>query len=74
MQAFEEASGRKVKYEVKPRRPGDAAAVWAATETAEKVQSLPTRRLSFSLLAPSGTWHAMPAAHGFSGQVLVRTV
>lgn len=38
MQAFEEASGRKVKCEVKPRRPGDAAAVWAATETAEKVQ------------------------------------
>ena len=37
VQAFEEASGRKVKYEIKPRRPGDAAAVWAATETAEKV-------------------------------------
>lgn len=37
MQAFEEASGRTVKYEIKPRRPGDAAAVWAATETAEQV-------------------------------------
>ena len=37
MQAFEEASGREVKYNIKPRRPGDAAAVWAATETAEKV-------------------------------------
>ena len=37
VQAFEEASGRRVKYEIKPRRPGDAAAVWAATETAEKV-------------------------------------
>ena len=40
-QAFEEASGKEVKYQIKPRRPGDAAAVWAATETAEKVPSVP---------------------------------
>lgn len=36
-QAFESASGRTVKYNIKLRRDGDAAAVWAATETAEKV-------------------------------------
>lgn len=36
-QAFEEASGRKCKYKIAPRRGGDATAVWAATETAEKV-------------------------------------
>lgn len=36
-QAFEEASGKQCKYKVAPRRGGDATAVWAATETAEKV-------------------------------------
>lgn len=35
-QAFEEASGLKVKTKLVGRRPGDAAAVWAATETAER--------------------------------------
>lgn len=36
-QAFEEASGKKCRYKVAPRRGGDATAVWAATETAEQV-------------------------------------
>jgi UDP-glucose 4-epimerase len=39
LQAFEEASGKKCRYKVAPRRGGDATAVWAATETAEKVGS-----------------------------------
>lgn len=34
--AFEEASGLKVKMNLTDRRPGDAEAVWAATDTAEK--------------------------------------
>jgi len=34
--AFEEASGLKVPLNLTDRRPGDAKAVWAATETAEK--------------------------------------
>ncbi|PSC71614.1 UDP-glucose 4-epimerase [Micractinium conductrix] len=34
--AFEEASGLKVNLNLTDRRPGDAQAVWAATETAEK--------------------------------------
>jgi UDP-glucose 4-epimerase len=29
VKAFEKASGRKVPYAVKPRRPGDIAEVWA---------------------------------------------
>ena len=33
--AFEEASGLKVNCNLTDRRPGDAQAVWAATETAE---------------------------------------
>jgi UDP-glucose 4-epimerase len=37
VKAFEDASGKKCKYKVVPRRGGDATAVWAATETAEKV-------------------------------------
>jgi hypothetical protein len=35
-QAFEAASGLKVNTNLTDRRPGDAQAVWAATETAEK--------------------------------------
>ena len=34
--AFEEASGLKVNVNLTGRRPGDAEAVWAATETAER--------------------------------------
>ena len=34
--AFEEASGLKVKLNLTERRAGDAEAVWAATDTAEK--------------------------------------
>ena len=34
--AFEAASGLKVNLNLTDRRPGDAQAVWAATETAEK--------------------------------------
>ncbi len=37
MQAFEKASGKKVNTKLVARRPGDAEAVWAATETADKV-------------------------------------
>lgn len=35
-QAFEAASGLKVNMNITNRRPGDAEAVWAATEFAEK--------------------------------------
>lgn len=36
MQGFEAASGLKVKTKLVGRRPGDAEAVWAATDTAER--------------------------------------
>ena len=36
-QAFEKASGKKVNTKLVGRRPGDAEAVWAATDTADKV-------------------------------------
>lgn len=36
VKAFEEASGLEVPLNLTDRRPGDAEAVWAATETAEK--------------------------------------
>ena len=37
LQAFEAASGEEVKHKLVPRRAGDSVAVWAATETAERV-------------------------------------
>lgn len=37
LQAFEKASGKKVAVKLADRRPGDAEAVWAATDTAEQV-------------------------------------
>jgi UDP-glucose 4-epimerase len=43
VQAFEEASGKKCRYKIVPRRGGDATAVWAATETAAKVGSCAAR-------------------------------
>lgn len=36
IKAFEEASGRKVPWQAAERRPGDAEAVWASPELAEK--------------------------------------
>ena len=36
LQAFEKASGKECKHKLVPRRGGDAQAVWAATEVAEK--------------------------------------
>lgn len=36
LQGFEAASGLKVKTKLVGRRPGDAEAVWAATDTAER--------------------------------------
>jgi len=47
-QAFEEASGKQCKYKVVPRRGGDATAVWAATETAEKVTACESICMQFS--------------------------
>jgi UDP-glucose 4-epimerase len=34
VKAFEQASGRPVPYDIKPRRPGDIAAFYAATAEA----------------------------------------
>ena len=38
LQAFEKASGKKVAVKLVDRRPGDAEAVWAATNTAQQVR------------------------------------
>ena len=35
--AFEKASGKKVKYQIKPRRPGDIAECYANPEKAKKI-------------------------------------
>jgi UDP-glucose 4-epimerase len=37
VRAFERASGRRVPYEIKPRRPGDIDAYYAATDYAERL-------------------------------------
>ena len=36
VKAFEQASGKKVPYDIRPRRPGDVAACYAATDLAAK--------------------------------------
>ena len=52
VQAFEEASGKKVNYKLCDRRPGDTVAVWAATDTAERELGWKTK-LDVKDLSPS---------------------
>ena len=43
IQAFEKASGKTVAVKKVARRSGDAEAVWAATETAERILGWKTK-------------------------------
>jgi hypothetical protein len=64
-QAFEEASGRKCKYKIAPRRGGDATAVWAATETAEKVGVDAQHRCTYQRWQILPTWAVSGGMHDF---------
>jgi len=56
VKAFEEASGLKVNLELTERRPGDAEAVWAATETAEKELNWKTKLTVKEMCADQWKW------------------
>jgi len=57
--AFEQASGVNVPKTIAPRRPGDIAACWAATEKAERVLGWKARRSIADMCADSWRWQSM---------------
>lgn len=59
--AFEKASGLKVALNLTGRRPGDAKAVWAATETAEKELGWDTRPAAGSRCVCRHACHSLPS-------------
>ena len=56
--AFERASGRRVPYEIAPRRPGDVAAGWADPSLAERTIGWKTKRDVNAMCADAWRWQA----------------
>ena len=56
--AFERASGRRVPYEIAPRRPGDVAACWADPSLAERTIGWKTKRGVDAMCADAWRWQA----------------
>jgi len=56
VRAFEEASGRRVPFEVVPRRPGDIAECWADTGAAEAVLGWKAQRSLARMCEDSWRW------------------
>jgi len=56
--AFERASGRRVPYEIAPRRPGDVAAGWADPSLAERTIGWKTKRGVDAMCADAWRWQA----------------
>ena len=56
--AFERASGRRVPYEIAPRRPGDVAAGWADPSLAERTIGWKTKRDVDAMCADAWRWQA----------------
>ncbi|WP_413701117.1 UDP-glucose 4-epimerase GalE [Psychromonas sp. KJ10-10] len=55
LDAFSQACGKPVPYEICPRRPGDIGACWASTEKAEKQLGWKATRSVLEMTAD--TWH-----------------
>ncbi|HZW74070.1 MAG TPA: UDP-glucose 4-epimerase GalE [Caldimonas sp.] len=66
--AFERASGRRVPYEIAPRRPGDVAACWADPSLAERTIGWKTKRDVDAMCADAWRWQAANP-DGFWNQV-----
>jgi UDP-glucose 4-epimerase len=66
--AFERASGRRVPYEIAPRRPGDVAACWADPSLAERTIGWKTKRDVDAMCADAWRWQAANP-DGFGNQV-----
>ncbi|RXK52441.1 UDP-glucose 4-epimerase GalE [Aquirufa rosea] len=54
--AFEKATGKKVHYEIKPRRSGDITAVYAATNKSKEVLNWSTQKSLEEALLDSWKW------------------
>jgi len=59
IRAFEQASGRKVPYEIVPRRPGDVAACYADPSLAQRLLGWHARRGLAEMCADSWRWQSM---------------
>ncbi|MDM3871955.1 UDP-glucose 4-epimerase GalE [Porticoccus sp. W117] len=56
--AFEKASGREVPYQMAPRRAGDIAECWAATDKAEKELGWRAQRTVAEMAADAWRWQS----------------
>jgi UDP-glucose 4-epimerase len=56
VRAFEAVSGRNIPYEVKPRRPGDIGACYAATDYASKLMNWRATRSLETMCADHWRW------------------
>ncbi len=56
VKAFEEATGKKLPYEIVGRRPGDVTAVWADTSLAEKELGWKARKTIKDALSDAWRW------------------
>ena len=67
VKAFEKASGRKVPYVIKPRRPGDVAECWADPSLAAKELGWKAERGIETMCADLWRWQSMNP-YGFKGK------
>ena len=58
LQAFAEASGKPVPYELCPRRAGDIAECWASTEEAERELGWKATRSVMEMTADTWKWQS----------------
>jgi UDP-glucose 4-epimerase len=56
VQAYEQASGRAVPYDIAPRRPGDVAACWADPQRAQALLGWSAQRDLAAMCADSWRW------------------
>lgn len=54
--AFEEATGRKVRYQIGPRRAGDVIKVWADTQKVNQVLKWKSKRDLKTMMADAWNW------------------
>lgn len=68
VRAFEDASGRKIPYEIAPRRAGDLARFWANPEKAAKELGWQTHRDLGEMMEDSWRWQSQnPQGYGSNG-------
>lgn len=58
LRAFEAASGKRIPYDVKPRRPGDLPAYYAATDYASKLMGWKATRTLETMCADHWRWQS----------------